>query len=227
MGLRVRRRQLSREASLYHWRRQLCRPSCSVLRKLRKFSDSAGPRSRSEAQHVAILDRSDHSSATHSDGDGNSGGLCRRHGLFENNRHTKRGGSRHPPVCRCTVCHDRRRCSDPLVASSAPMRKRLCPHGAGGERPARLGGRSCSFSAGNKSSGLLLCRRHSLQLDQARFEQRRRRQHGHCFRTSISLVLLKPSIRCAGCRAEVPGPIRVATRVLRALKGAIRGALVQ
>jgi len=50
------------------------------------------------------------------------------------------------------------------------------------------GGRSYSISAGNKSSGLLLCRRRSLQLDQARFRQRRRRQHGHCFRASISHV---------------------------------------
>jgi hypothetical protein len=42
--------------------------------------------------------------------------------------------------------------------SLTPTRKRLCPHGARGERPARLGGRSSPISAGNKSSGLLLCR---------------------------------------------------------------------
>ena len=125
---------------------------------LREFSDHAGPRRRSEAQHVAILDRSDCSRAGHSGGDGNSGGLCRRHGLLESNRNPENGGACHPAGCRCTVCHDRRRCSNPLVATSTPTRKRLCPHGARGERPARLGSRSCSISAGNKSSGLLLCR---------------------------------------------------------------------
>jgi hypothetical protein len=45
-----------------------------------------------------------------------------------------------------------------LAAASTPTRKRLCPHGARGKRPARLSGRSCSISAGNKSSGFLLCR---------------------------------------------------------------------
>ena len=86
------------------------------------------------------------------------GGLCRWHGLFESDRHPEKRGACHPAGCRCTVCHDRRRCSNPLVATSTPTRKPLCPHGTRGERPARLGSRSCPISAGNKSSGLLLCR---------------------------------------------------------------------
>ena len=115
--------------------------------------------------------------------------------MFESNRNPENPGACHPAGCRRTLCHDRGRCSNPLVATSTPTRKRLCPHGARGERPARLGGRSCSISAGNKSSGLLLCRRRSLQLDQARFQQRRRRQHGHCFRASISLVTAQTDSR--------------------------------
>ena len=131
-----------RKASLYHWRRQLCRRGCPVLRKLCKFSDNAGPRSRSEAPHVAILDRSDHASAAHSYGDGNSGSLCRRHGLLKGYRNPESGG----PVVR--------RPADALfvmiganvathwLPAQAPTRKRLCPQGTRGKRPAKLGGRS-------------------------------------------------------------------------------------
>src|SRR5580700_6137725 len=82
---------VDRKARLYYRRQQFCRSGCPVLRKLRELSDHAGPRRRSEAQYVAIPDRSDCSRGWHWGGDGNSGGRCRRHGLLENVRHPKTG----------------------------------------------------------------------------------------------------------------------------------------
>jgi thioredoxin reductase (NADPH) len=82
---------VDRKARLYYRRQQFCRSGCPVLRKLRELRDHAGPRRRSEAQYVAIPDRSACSRGWHSGGDGNSGGRRRRHGVFESNRYPETG----------------------------------------------------------------------------------------------------------------------------------------
>jgi hypothetical protein len=173
-----------RRASLYRSRRELCRAGCPVLRKLRKYSDNAGPRSDLKRSQVAILDRSDHSRAAHSDGDGNSGNLCRRHGLLESHRNPE----------------SRRPCYSPgadalFVMIGADAVTHWLPAQLQRQNGHIRTGREVSDQRGwaadrapfllETNLRLLLPRRHLLQLDQARFEQRRRRQHGHCFHTSI------------------------------------------